>query len=140
MTITLKHSSGDTILCHGTEHRGEAGYFTGPVGGEDTVVAEWSSQVSRPIRAKSARPLDRGNGLLAFAFAVERRFAGEDEARVFALVFPASLPRFGASLEIGGVPTTVTLADAALERVTVNRTGLSCDVRFEFMAGMPVAT
>ena len=138
MTITLKHTSGDTILCHGTGHRGEAGYFTGPVGERSASVAEWAAQVSRPIRAKGARPLDRGNGVFAFGFAVERRFLTEDEARVFELTFAAGLPRFGAWLEVGGIGAQkVRMAGAVLERVEVGRVGVSCDVRFEFTAGMP---
>jgi len=138
MVITYKHSGGDTVICHGTGHRGEVGFFTGPVGGEDTAVAEWSAQVSRPIRASSAKPLDRGNGLFSFDFSVERRFGTEDDALAWKLTFPASLPRFGARLEVGDIGGVVMeLPDAALERLTINRVGLSCDVTFEFKTAMP---
>jgi len=139
MRITLVNGTQETVLCHGTEHRGEPGYFTGPVGDSDTTVAEWAAQVSRPIRALTARPLDRGNGLFAYSLSVERRFATEDDAHVFALTFGGTIPRFGSSLRLDEMSETqrVILNDAVLERLTVNRTGVSCEIRFEFRTAIP---
>jgi hypothetical protein len=139
MTVTYKHESGNTIICHGTGHRGEPDYFTGPLGDQDSTVMEWVAQVSRPIRAKSAKPLDRANGIFAFALAVERRFASEDKARVFEMTFGGTLPRGNASLEISDIAPhpPIIMAHAVLTRLAVNRIGLSCDFHFEFQTSIP---
>ena len=95
--------------------------------------------MSRPIRSKSAKPLDRANGLFAFALAVERRFTSEDEARVFAMTFGATLPRFNASLEVSGIEPRppIRMAHAVLTRLAASRIGLSCDFHFEFQTSIP---
>jgi len=139
MQLTYKHASGDTVLCHGTGHAGQPGYYTGPVGHEDTASAAWQTQSVLRIRAASALPIDRGNGTYTFSLRVERRFETEDAARAFARALPGSLPRFGASIEITGETAgrKTVMDTATLASVHTVRTGVSLDIVFNFETSIP---
>jgi hypothetical protein len=139
MVATYKHASGDTVICHGLDHAGEAGYYTGPIGSEDSASASWQVQPSPRIRTPSSIPYDRGNGLYAFSLRVERRYASEDAARAAARLLPGSIPRFGASIEITGETAgKKTVMDAAaLSSVSTVRTGCSLDITFSFQTSIP---
>ena len=138
MVITYKHPGGDTILCHGTGRRGEPGFYTGPVGASDTSRAEWQTQTVLPIRAPTAKHLDRANGSYAYAFAVERRFSTEAEAIIYKELLPASIPRTGGSIVLSEIGTDRIVMDSAvLQRLNASRTGTSLDITFEFATSLP---
>jgi hypothetical protein len=140
MTVTYKHTSGDTVICHGLDHPGEAGYYTGPLGDTDAAETEWSVDPLRPIGSDTAVPLDRGNGLHAWQLWVERRYADEAAARAAARALPGLLPRGEASLEVTGEEAgyKTTYPDAVLQKLTARRTGCSLDIIFDFLTGVPV--
>ena len=142
MQVTYKHSSGDTVICDGLDHAGEAGYYTGPLGQSDDVETEWSVEDIKPIGAADATPADRGCGVHVFDLWVERRFATDDEARTFAHGLAGTLPRGGVSLEesdaVAGKLTTY--ATAVLQKLTTRRNGCSVDVYFRFKTSVPVIT
>lgn len=142
MTVTYKHTSGDTVICHGLGYAGVTGYFTGPLGNGDPAETVWSVEPIRPIGAADSRPADRGCAEHSFLLMVERRFETEDDAELFRLSFAGTLPRGGVSLLIEDDLATqdVTYATAVLERLTVTRLGVSCDVRFEFKTSVPIFT
>ena len=141
MTITYKHASGDIILCHGTAHRGESGYYTGPLGNEDTARTEWQTQTVLAIRALTAKHLDRANGSHAYAFRVERRFNSEAEAIIHAATLLGSIHRAGGSLTITGIGTAIiTMPSAVLRSLNTSRTGCSLDIAFEFATSTPTVT
>lgn len=143
MTITYKHASGDTVICHGLGNVGEVGYFSGPLGDAGAEAeTEWNVEPIRPIGAAHATPADRGNGEHTFALWVERRFATDEAAELFRISFAGALPRGGVSLlvEDSAATSNVTYAVAVLERLVVTRVGVSCDVRFEFKTSVPVLT
>ena len=141
MTVTYKHASGDTVICHGLDLPGEVGYYTGPLGSDDTTQTEWSVEPIRPIGADHATPADRGCGVHTFALWVERRFATLDEAKLFAVGFAGSLPRKGVTLQIDDADAGKRIAcDAALQKLLVRRTGCSCDIEFLFMTSVPVTS
>lgn len=140
MTITYKHANGDTVICHGLDHPGEAGYYTGPLGESDDTETEWAVDPLRAIGADAARPLDRGNGLHAWQLWVERRYADEAAARAAARALHALLPRGAASLEVTGEETgyKTTYANAVLQKLNTRRNGCSLDIVFHFASGVPV--
>lgn len=140
MTITHKHSSGDTVICHGLGHPGEAGYYTGPLGDSDSTETEWSVDPLRAIGADAARPLDRGNGLHAWQLWVERRFADDLEAQAHARALPGLLPRGPAEIAVTGEETgyQTTYPDAVLQKLETRRSGCSLDIVFSFLSGVPV--
>lgn len=142
MTITYKHSSGDTVICHGLGHPGEAGYYTGPLGPTDDVETEWAVEDIKPIGAADATPADRGCGVHVFDLWVEQRFATEDAARTFAYGLAGTLPRGGVSLEASDTVAAklTTYATAVLHKLVTRRTGCSVDVRFTFRTSVPVIT
>ena len=82
--ILYKHASGDTTICHGLAYVGQTGYYTGPLGDSDLTETEWAVDPIKPIGALNSTPADRGNAMHTFDLWVERRFATEAEARVFA--------------------------------------------------------
>jgi len=140
--ITYKHSSGDTVICHGLDHAGEAGYYTGPLGDSDNTDTEWSVEPIKPIGAADATPADRGCGVHTFSLWVEIRFATELEARAHARSLPGLIPRGGASMEVTGEETgyKTVYAVVALQKLTTRRNGCSLDVVFQFMTSVPVRT
>lgn len=140
MTVTYKHASGDTVICHGLDHPGEAGYYTGPLGESDDTETEWAVDPLRPVGSDTATPFDRGNGLHVFSLWVERRYADEAAARAAARALPALLPRGAASLEVTGEETgyKTTYANAVLQKLQTRRSGCSLDIVFSFLSGVPV--
>lgn len=142
MTVTHVKAATATVICHGTAYAGQAGYFTGPLGGPDVFETSWLAQPAPAIRAPSARRFDRLNGSTRYILPVERRFASEDAAHAYAACdLPLLLPRGPAHLKIERTgQNTVYLPTAVLVRVTSRRTGLSLDITFEFEAGLPTLT
>lgn len=140
MTVTYKHASGDTVICHGLGHPGEASYYTGPLGASDDNETEWQVDPLRPIGADSATPLDRGNGLHVFSLWVERRYSDENAARAAARALPNLLPRGAASLEVTGEETgyKTTYANAVLQKLNTRRNGCSLDIIFQWASSVPV--
>jgi hypothetical protein len=142
MTVTYKHASGDTVICHGLDHAGEATYYTGPLGDSENTDTEWSVEPIKPIGAANATPADRGCGVHMFMLWVERRFATEGEARAHARNLPGLLPRGGVSLEVTGEETGYksVCSSAALQKLSTRRNGCSLDIIFQFMTSVPVRT
>lgn len=142
MTYTYKHTSGDTVICHGLDHAGEDGYYTGPLGESEDTDTEWSVEAVKPIGADSATPMDFGAGVHSFALQVERRYATDDAARAAARALPKLLPRGDASLEVTGEEEgyKTVYASIALQKLNVKRSGCSLSITFQFMASVPVRT
>lgn len=140
MIVTYKHSTGDTVICHGLAHPGEAGYFTGPLG-EELTETQWAVEPIRPIGAAASTPADRGNAWHSFPLSVERRFTTVDEAALFARAFAGQLPRPGVSLLVEADASIGAdfFATAVLENLSVRRVGCSCDVSFLFRTSVPVS-
>lgn len=142
MAITYKHASGDTVICHGLDHAGEAGYYTGPLGESDNTDTEWSVEPIKPIGASDATPRDGGCGVHVWSLWVERRFATEGEARAHARNLPGLIPRVGASMEVTGEEAgyKTVYASVALQKLSTRRNGCSLDIVFQFMTSVPVRT
>lgn len=142
MTVTYKHTSGDTVICHGLDHAGEDGYYTGPLGDSDDTDTEWAVEPIKPIGAADATPADRGCGVHTFTLLVERRFASDDLARAHARALSGLLPRGDASLEVEGEEAgyKTVYAVAALQKLSTRRNGCSLDIQFQFMTSVPVRT
>ena len=142
IAYTYKHASGDTVICHGLDHAGETGYYTGPLGQSDDTDTEWSVEAIKPIGAADATPADRGCGVHLFSLWVERRFATEGEARAHARNLPGLLPRGDVSLEVTGEEEgyKTVYAAAALQKLSTHRNGCSLDIVFQFMTSVPVRT
>lgn len=140
MTITYKHSSGDTVICNGLEHPGEAGYYTGPLGVSDETETEWAVDPIRPIGADTATPADRGNGLHVWSLWVERRYADDDAARAAARALPGLLPRGAASLVITGEESgyKTTYANCVIQKLNTRRNGCSLDIIWQLVTSVPV--
>lgn len=140
MTITHRHSSGDTVICHGLGHPGEPGYYTGPLGDSDDTDTEWAVDPLRPIGADTAKPLDRGNGLHTWALWVERRFMTDLEAKAHARAMPGLLPRGPAAVEVTGEEDgyKTVYPDTVLQKLATRRNGCSLDIVFHFVSGVPV--
>ncbi|MDD2241147.1 MAG: hypothetical protein PHI93_10910 [Kiritimatiellae bacterium] len=141
-TITYKHPTGDTIICHGLAYSGQPGYFTGPLGDTDTTETEWTVDPIRPIGADHATPADRGCGIHTFELQVERRFTSEQEARTFARNLSAALPRKGVSLTEADTVNAklTTYSTAVLQKLITSRVGISLDIYFLFQTSVPVIT
>lgn len=140
MKVTYKHSSGDTVICHGLGHLGELGYYIGPLGDTDDTDTEWSVEPMKYIGADNAVPRDAGNGVHVFDLWVFREFATDDEARSFARNLAGQIPRGGASLEVTEeiVGYKTTYATAVLQKLSVKRNCSLCNVLFLFQTSVPV--
>lgn len=140
MTVTYKHTSCDTVICHGLDHPGESGYYTGPLGASDDTETEWAVDPLRPIGAATATPLDRGNGLHLWTLWVERRYATELAAIAAARALPNLLPRGAASLEVTGEEAgfKTTYANAVVQKLNTRRNGCSLDVIWQLVTSVPV--
>ncbi len=141
-TVTYKHSSGDTVICHGMAYAGQDGYYTGPLGASDRTETEWSVMDKKPIGAADSEPIDLGNGVHTFDLQVERRFASVEAARIFCRGFAGTLPRGGVSLETADTDAgkAVTHATAVLQKLVLDRNGTSVDIYFLFKTSVPVMT
>lgn len=141
-TVTYKHATGNTTICHGLDNIGQTGYYTGPLGDADITETEWAVDPIKPIGAAHAVPADRGCGMHTFPLWVERRFDTEADARIFAKGFAGTLPRFGVSLEITDTTAgkIITYATAVLQKLIVSRNGRSVDFHFTFQTSVPVTT
>ena len=129
--ITIQ-SDPTFVICNGYGHRGESGYFTGPLGDKRRSV-KWNVARKRPIRAATSVPVDRGLAEYFFDLTVDRAFATESAAEAYADALPELLPRGNNDILIeDDTEPSRTHHDAVLEAIDILQIGALLEITFLF--------
>jgi hypothetical protein len=131
MTITIQ-STPAFVICHGYAHRGEAGYFTGPLD-EGRTSAKWNAPRKRPIRSAVAAPIDRGLAEHVYDLTVQRIFESEDAATLYRMALPDLMPRGENDIVIDADEAGAgTHNDTVLEAIDILQVGVELTITFLF--------
>jgi hypothetical protein len=115
-------------------------WLTGLPWQESVTEAEWSfdseTEVVPLIGATEPLLISRGNGKDALSFKVARQFATAEDALIYAIDQPWSLP-IKDTLVLTEGSTTRTYTNALLTGHARRRYGISVDDEYEFIVGEP---
>lgn len=107
---------------------------------EFSIDGEGDVQIIKPIRAASARPLDRGNEIYSISFKIERTHNNAGVAAAFMLRHLRELPRSGTLMIVctkasGAVIQQINFASAVIKGRGGKFTGASTSHRYNIIAG-----